>query len=130
MNRNNIIEEYIASVESKFPLYSDDEKQYVDFIKRSMYEYTDENPSFSDEDLAYYFGTPEDIVHDYLLKLETDKLVGKISSQYRNRLMLFIILLLTIVLSIVSILYVFSKYDSSPNDTSATVIEQWKENEQ
>ncbi len=130
MNRNNIIEKYIASVESKFPLYSDDEKQYVDFIKRSMYEYTAENPSFNDEDLAYYFGTPEDIVHDYLLKLETDKLVGKISSQYRNRLMLFIILLLTIVLSIVSILYVFSKYDSSPNDTPATVIEQWKENEQ
>lgn len=130
MNRNNIIEEYIVSVESKFPLYSDDEKQYVDFIKRSMYEYTVENPSFSDEDLAYYFGTPEDIVHDYLLELETDKLVGKISSQYRNRLMLFIILLLTIVLSIVSILYVFSKYDSSPNDTPATVIEQWKENEQ
>lgn len=129
MNRSNIIEEYIASVESKFPLYSDDEKQYVDFIKRSMYEYTAENPSFSDEDLAYYFGTPEDIVHDYLLKLETDKLVGKISSQYRNRLMLFIILLLTIVLSIVSILYVFSKYDSSPNDTPATVIEQWKEND-
>ena len=130
MNRNSIIEKYIASVESKFPLYSDDEKQYVDFIKRSMYEYTAENPSFSAEDLAYYFGTPEDIVHDYLLKLETDKLVGKISSQYRNRLMLFIILLLTIVLSIVSILYVFSKYDSSPNDTPATVIEQWKENEQ
>lgn len=124
MNNNQLIEEYIVSVTKKFPLYSEDESQYVDFIRRSMYEYSDENPDFTHEDLEYYFGTPEDIVHAYLLKLETDKLVKKISVQYRNRLIVFIILVVTIILSALLISYTFGKYDETPK-TPDTIIEQW-----
>lgn len=124
MNNNQLIEEYIVSVTKKFPLYSDDGSQYVDFIRRSMYEYSDENPDFTHEDLEYYFGTPEDIVHDYLLKLETSKLIKKISVQYRNRLIVCIILVVTIILSALSISYTFGKYDKTPK-TPDTIIEQW-----
>lgn len=93
------ITKYIKQVRTLLPLYSRNEKRYLQEFTDSIKEFCASNPSITIGDLVSHYGTPADIVHDYIESYDTTMLIQRISLRSTiRRFFTVVLILLTIAL--------------------------------
>jgi len=75
---NNISKQYMKQVKTLFPVMGKQEKNYMEGLSRQVEDICDENEIDSLERLYQVFDKPEDIVHEYFSRMDTDEVVQRI----------------------------------------------------
>lgn len=86
------IDDYMKKIRLLFPFLGKAEKRYLRYLRHSIDEYIDTNDPAFDE-LVEYFGTPREIVHEYIMNIDVDVLYRKL----RTRRILSIILVVFLI---------------------------------
>ncbi len=81
MNRINDKElnQYMKRIKLLLPLYRKQEKQFLTDFRFCIYNFTETHPEHSFADITAHFGTPDEVVRDYLSSLDVDLLCRQIS---------------------------------------------------
>lgn len=76
MNRINDKElnQYMKRIKLLLPLYRKQEKQFLTDFRFCIYDFTKTHPEHSFADITAHFGTPDEVVRDYLSSLDVDLL--------------------------------------------------------
>lgn len=106
------IDDYMKKIRLLFPFLGKAEKRYLRYLRHSIDEYIDTNDPAFDE-LVEYFGTPREIVHEYIMNIDVDVLYRKLRTR-RILLYIFIVVLIaTIVVSAFKLYYYHDLYVKS-----------------
>lgn len=105
--RNINVTKYYMILKGLFPQINFSEGRFLKDFKDCLIEFAKMNPSCSYEDLINEFGTPEEIVHDYILGKDFEYLFKLFKRKsYMKYIWLSILTGIIIVsISIVSLLY-------------------------
>lgn len=91
------IKAYISSIKSLLPVYSKEEREFVNKFRNNIYSYIDSHPDASTTDVIDQFGSAPEIVHGYIESIDIDTLVNAISVRRWMRRIAAIILLTAII---------------------------------
>lgn len=78
MNNNSQLKHYFKQIRIMLPAYGKYERNFLKDFKNNVGEYTRENPHCSFRDITQHFGTPKDIIGDYLSSSTTEYLAKRI----------------------------------------------------
>lgn len=77
---NKICKEYISEIKSLFPMNRRMEKTYLKKMTTDVADFCEENNIATIEELYQNYGTPEDVVHNYVSALNRKDLVNHINT--------------------------------------------------
>ena len=70
---------YIKDLKHLFPVYGKKQKVYLHTIKASIDDYYDSSTTPSYEDLIDHFGSPQEIIGDYIREQDTQDLLKQVN---------------------------------------------------
>lgn len=73
------IELYFKQIKLLFPIYGKYEKRFLRDLKTTVSEYIEEYPNDGIKEIQQRFGSPQDIVHNYLCSMDPYMLYRKLS---------------------------------------------------
>ncbi|MGF6375155.1 hypothetical protein M2140_000189 [Clostridiales Family XIII bacterium PM5-7] len=105
---NNIVtkevKHYIKDIRGLMPVYSKVEKQYLSFLQERIFDYINENPFCTMENIYKQFGDPKDIMEQYLFSLEHEYIQDKLRVKRKVAIVstacIVVILIIGIVFSV------------------------------
>lgn len=77
---NKICKEYISEIKSLFPMNRRMEKTYLKKMTTDVADFCEENNIATIEELYQNYGTPEDVVHNYVSALNRKDLINHINT--------------------------------------------------
>lgn len=77
---NKICKEYISEIKSLFPMNRRMEKTYLKKMTTDVADFCEENNITTIEELYQNYGTPEDVVHNYVSALNRKDLINHINT--------------------------------------------------
>ena len=77
---NKICKEYISEIKSLFPINRKMEKTYLNKMATDVEDFCEENNITTIDELYKTYGTPEDVVHNYISLLDRKTLVKHINT--------------------------------------------------
>ena len=77
---NKICKEYISEIKSLFPINRKMEKTYLNKMATDVDDFCEENNITTIDELYQNYGTPEDVVHNYISLLDRKTLVKHINT--------------------------------------------------
>lgn len=81
------IQKYIQNIRRLMPIYSKAEKQYLSFLQERIFDYINENPFCTIDNIYMQFGEPKVVMEHYLQSLEHEYIREKL--QVKHRIQLF-----------------------------------------
>lgn len=99
MKTNNFIKHYIRNIKVLFPTLGKKERLYIKGFEETIYDYAEDTPISSMEELINEFGTPQDVVSSYIDQADTEYLQKQIrrSSYIKRGILISLILLLAFI---------------------------------
>ena len=99
MKTNNFIKHYIQNIKVLFPTLGKKERLYIKGFEETIYDYAEDTPISSMEELINEFGTPQDVVSSYIDQADTEYLQKQIrrSSYIKRGILISLILLLAFI---------------------------------
>lgn len=99
--KNNSTKEFLKQVRLAFPVFQKNEKRFYKDFEFSVEAYTEQQPSFTTEDLCGYFGHPKDIVTTYFDNMESGVYFAMMRrARYIKGMMISIIVFLCLALTV------------------------------
>lgn len=123
---NNDSKKFLKQVKHLLPLLSKQEKRFLKDFEISIHEYLTENPNATTEDLSTEFGTPNDIVHEYIDSIDSEYIIKRICVKKMIRRIALTILLIAVLLLLVHTAFTYLAYLDAQNAVitqEVTVIE-------
>ena len=84
-------------VRTLFPIHNKKKRQFLKKLSCAMEEYASENPDLTFDQLKEHFGTPQEIVHEYLSEMPEEELRRCLSIKKYVRICLGAILIVFII---------------------------------
>ncbi|MEY8389855.1 hypothetical protein D3Z47_02300 [Lachnospiraceae bacterium] len=108
-DNEQIIRSYIKEVKCHFPVYKAQEKKFVDDLENAIMDFSNETKEFTYNELLNRFGSPKDLVANYLLEADAQYLSKEIRYSHHIKLIsIFSAGMLIVSLTIVILLqYLF-----------------------
>ena len=83
MKMNKACKEYISEIKALFPIKRKQEKTYLKKLTYDVQDYCEETHAITKEDLYSNYGSPEDVVSNYISSLDRTTLIKHINlAQY------------------------------------------------
>lgn len=108
--QNHETRKFLKQVKNLLPIFSKQEKRFLKDLENDISEYFNVHPNSTVEDIANEFGTPNDIVHDYIESIDLDYIIKRISTRKIVRRTLICIVLLAFIVSSAFIGSIYSAY--------------------
>ncbi len=114
MTLDQKINQYFEQIQILLPTFSKSTGKYLKDLKNSVEDYCKKNPNISMEDIINTFGTPQDIVCNYIDCMDAEQLIQQISiNKLVKRAIIIFIFLVTIGCMVFSVTiycaYLYSK---------------------
>jgi len=122
---NRLCHQYISDVKSLFPIMQKNEKQYIKKLSNAIEEYCEETSVTSLDEIYDNFGSPKDILTQYLSIMDTTYLAKKIkTSKWIKRGVFTLIIALLIMASTYCIIRykTFKVFESEKIYSEETII--------
>lgn len=104
MTLDQKINQYFEQIQILLPTFSKSTGKYLKDLKNSVEDYCQKNPDISMEDIINTFGSPQDIVCNYIDCMDTEQLIQQISiNKLVKRAVIILIFLVTIGCMVFSI---------------------------
>lgn len=101
-NRDKELKAYYKRIRATFPVYTATEKRFFHDLKESISEYVEAHPACTQWDISEKFGTPQEIITEYLESVDGDHLYKNLRTA---RWIRFAIIFCCICVAAVSLLY-------------------------
>ena len=127
MKTNNFIKHYIQNIKVLFPTLGKKERLYIKGFEETIYDYAEDTPISSMEELINEFGTPQDVVSSYIDQADTEYLIKRIRKNTYIKQGLFIIILLFLLFTIYRSFLIYQSYQAVLKEqihSEETIIEQ------
>ena len=108
--QNHETQKFLKQVKNLLPILSKQEKRFLKDLENGISEYFSVHPNSTVEDIANEFGTPNDIVHDYIESIDLDYIIKRISTRRIIRRALICIVMLAFIVSSAFIGSIYSAY--------------------
>ena len=96
MNKENAARDYIRQVKAIFPLYGRERKRFINDLKEAVESHIEDTKDGSYEDIVKHFGSPAEVVSDYIEGMDPEALYRKIT--FRRRITTIAVIALIAVL--------------------------------
>lgn len=121
MNKENAARDYIRQVKAIFPLYGRERRRFINDLKESVESHIDDTKDGSYEGIVKHFGSPAEVVSDYIEGMDPEALYRKIT--YRRRIfVLVVIAVIAVLIGVIVMLY--WGYDSYRQTLDTIVVER------
>lgn len=120
MNKENAARDYIRQVKAIFPLYGRERKRFINDLKEAVESHIEDTKDGSYESIVKHFGSPAEVVSDYIEGMDPEALYRKIT--YRRRILTIAGVALIAVLVGV-ILNLYWNYDAYRQAVESIVVE-------
>lgn len=126
---NKVCKQYIEDVKSLFPIMGKNERKYINKLKTDIEDFFEDSRLKTKEDLYKSYALPNDVVNNYYSSISTEDLIKKIKiSKYIKRFLIILTVVVLIVVSILSTMFVFDHQITSRQEVIITEeIIEWKE---
>ena len=91
---------YMRDLKHLFPVYGKKQKAYLHTIKSSIEDYYASSPNPSYEDLINHFGSPQEIIGDYIREQNTQDLLRQINQKRYLRGLVYILFISALICSL------------------------------
>lgn len=112
---------YVSQVKAILPVWGKKEKDFVRKLHDSLYDYCEDNNINSIEDLYKGFGTPQEIVFEYISLMEPNEISKRINTAKYIKILAISLISLALVATSVFALYIYSEYQSFKNEELVTI---------
>lgn len=124
--QNEKIEQYIRQVLAEIHNLSSSDA-FIEALRQQLYDYAEEYPDFSLEELENNFGTPEDVANDFLESVQ--KVTPVHAAKSKKKYKIIIIVMAALILSGALYLYDLSQQTQTMATDVITIYESPEENE-
>lgn len=124
--QNEKIEQYIRQVLAEIHNLSSSDA-FIEALRQQLYDYAEEYPDFSLEELENNFGTPEDVANDFLESVQ--KVTPVHAAKNKKKYKIIIIVMAALILSGALYLYDLSQQTQTMATDVITIYESPEENE-
>lgn len=94
---NREINQYFEQIKIFLPTFSKSTKRYLKDLRNSIDDYCKGNPNSSMDDIIEEFGTPQDVVCNYIDCMDSEQLIRQISISKLVKRAIIILLLLAAI---------------------------------
>ena len=123
--QNEKIEQYIRQVLAEIHNLSSSDA-FIEALRQQLYDYAEEYPDFSLEELENNFGTPEDVANDFLESVQ--KVTPVHAAKSKKKYKIIIIVMAALILSGALYLYDLSQQTQTMATKTITIYESPEEN--
>jgi len=88
---------YLNQIKHLLPILSKQEKRFLKALESDMSDYISTHPDASTDDILEHFGSPTDVVHDYIESLDLDYIIRRISTRKIIKKAITILILLALL---------------------------------
>lgn len=89
--KNKNCSRYLRDLKHLMPIYGKKQRKYLYTLKQSIDDFCISTPTPTYEDLINHFGTPQEIIGDYIRELDTKILLKQINRNYYLQIILRIL---------------------------------------
>lgn len=125
--RNNCISEYYRILKAIFPLKSYYEAKFLKDFKNSLIEFYNNNPNCTFDDLTIEFGTPQEVLLEYMDTQDFLVTAKAIKKQTTKKYLFFTCVIILFLSMFIYILFLYNlkeKVENAIPDNINTVIEE------
>ena len=120
MNKENAARDYIRQVKAIFPLYGRERKRFINDLKEAVESHIEDTKDGSYEGIVKHFGSPAEVVSDYIEGMDPEALYRKII--FRRRILTIAgIVLIAVLVGVIFNLY--WNYDAYRQSVESIVVE-------
>jgi uncharacterized membrane protein len=120
MNKENAARDYIRQVKAIFPLYGRERKRFINDLKEAVESHIEDTKDGSYEGIVKHFGSPAEVVSDYIEGMDPEALYRKIT--FRRRILTIAgIVLIAVLVGVIFNLY--WNYDAYRQSVESIVVE-------
>lgn len=121
MNKENAVRDYIRQVKAIFPLYGRERKRFINDLKEAVEGHIENTKDGSYEGIVKHFGSPAEVVSDYIEGMDPEALYRKITFRRRITTIAVIALIAVLIGVVIDLLWDYSAYRK---DVESIVVER------
>ena len=121
MNKENAARDYIRQVKAIFPLYGRERKRFINDLKEAVESHIEDTKDGSYESIVKHFGSPAEVVSDYIEGMDPEALYRKITFRRRITTIAVIALIAVLIGVVIDLLWDYSAYRK---DVESIVVER------
>ena len=121
MNKENAARDYIRQVKAIFPLYGRERKRFINDLKEAVESHIEDTKDGSYEDIVKHFGSPAEVVSDYIEGMDPEALYRKITFRRRITTIAVIALIAVLIGVVIDLLWDYLAYRK---DVESIVVER------
>lgn len=121
MNKENAARDYIRQVKAIFPLYGRERKRFINDLKEAVESHIEDTKDGSYEGIVKHFGSPAEVVSDYIEGMDSEALYRKIIFRRRITTIAVIALIAVLIGVVIDLLWDYSAYRK---DVESIVVER------
>lgn len=121
MDKENAARDYIRQVKAIFPLYGRERKRFINDLKEAVESHIEDTKDGSYEDIVKHFGSPAEVVSDYIEGMDPEALYRKITFRRRITTIAVIALIAVLIGVVIDLLWDYSAYRK---DVESIVVER------
>ena len=121
MDKENAARDYIRQVKAIFPLYGRERKRFINDLKEAVESHIEDTKDGSYEDIVKHFGSPAEVVSDYIEGMDHEALYRKITFRRRITTIAVIALIAVLIGVVIDLLWDYSAYRK---DVESIVVER------
>ena len=72
ISNEQIICSYIKEIKHHLPIYKSEEKKFINDLQNAIMDFSNETKEFTYNELISHFGSPKDLVANYLLEADAE----------------------------------------------------------
>lgn len=112
---------YVSQVKAILPVWGKKEKDFVRKLHDNLYDYCEDNNINSIEDLYKGFGTPQEIVFEYISLMEPNEISKRINTAKYIKILAISVITLTLLATMFLGCYAYCAHQTKVNFEKFTV---------
>lgn len=93
----NELKRYFKQIKILLPVYGKEEKRFLSDYQVAVEDFVERHSECMIDDVKGHFGTPQDVVHDYITSLDQTRLCKRINLRHMIKMILILIVILAAV---------------------------------
>ena len=118
---DKICKAYVSQVKAILPVSGKKEKAFVRKLHSDLRDYCEYNNINHIEELYKKYGTPQEVVFEYISLMEPDVISKRINTAKYIKILAISLISLALVATSVFALYIYSEYQSFKNEELVTI---------
>jgi nucleotide-binding universal stress UspA family protein len=121
-SERDTLKHYLKQIKSLFPVYGKHEKRFLTDFEKDIQDYLQSDSEASVESAISHFGSPADIIQDYMDNIDIDDLIKRARFAKTVRAgVIIIVLIVAIVAATLSVTYYYQSKEAQ--EALASIVE-------